>query len=61
MEITAVRVYQAGLPLTEGRHSWSSGNSIDTFDATIFEVSIDEGFFGFGKRTRVAPVQYSLN
>jgi cis-L-3-hydroxyproline dehydratase len=49
MKITAVRVYQAGPPLTEGRHNCSNDNSIQTFDATIFEVSIDEGFVGFGQ------------
>jgi L-alanine-DL-glutamate epimerase-like enolase superfamily enzyme len=61
MKIMALRVYQAALPLTEGSYSRSSDNPIESFDTTIFEVSIDEGFVGFGKRAYIAQPQYPLN
>ena len=49
MKITAVRAYQVDLPLKEGRYSWSNGNFVEVFDATVVEVETDAGITGWGE------------
>lgn len=49
MKITAIRAYQVDLPLKEGRYSWSNGNYVDVFDATVVEVVTDAGITGWGE------------
>ena len=49
MKITAIRVYQVDLPLKEGRYSWSNGNFVEVFDATVVEVETDAGITGWGE------------
>ena len=49
MKITAIRAYQVDLPLREGRYSWSNGNYVDVFDATVVEVETDAGITGYGE------------
>lgn len=49
MKITAIRAYQVDLPLKEGRYSWSNGNFVDVFDATVVEVQTDAGITGWGE------------
>ncbi len=49
MKITGIRVYQVDLPLKEGRYSWSNGNFVETFDATVVAVETDAGFTGYGE------------
>ncbi len=38
MKIKANRVYRVGLPLKEGRYSWSNGYFVEIFDLTVVEV-----------------------
>jgi len=49
MKITAIRVWQVDLPLKEGRYSWSNGNFVDVFDATVVGVETDAGMTGWGE------------
>ena len=49
MKITAIRVWQVDLPLKEGRYSWSNGNFVDVFDATVVGVETDAGITGWGE------------
>ncbi|MFZ5708670.1 MAG: cis-3-hydroxy-L-proline dehydratase [Pseudomonadota bacterium] len=49
MKITAIRAYQVDLPLKEGRYSWSNGNYVDVFDATVVAVETDAGLTGWGE------------
>jgi L-alanine-DL-glutamate epimerase-like enolase superfamily enzyme len=49
MKITAIRAYQVDLPLKEGRYSWSNGNFVEVFDATVVEVQTDAGITGWGE------------
>jgi len=49
MKITAIRAYQVDLPLKEGRYSWSNGNFVEVFDATVVEVETDAGITGWGE------------
>lgn len=51
MKITSIKVYQTGLPLKEGRYSWSNDNFVDEFDATIVAVETDAGITGYGECT----------
>jgi L-alanine-DL-glutamate epimerase-like enolase superfamily enzyme len=51
MKITGITVYQTGLPLKEGRYSWSNDNFVEVFDATIVAVETDEGVTGYGEST----------
>jgi len=51
MKITRITAYQVDLPLKEGRYSWSNGNFVETFDATVVEVETDEGVTGYGECT----------
>ncbi len=48
MRITSIKAYQVDLPLKEGRYSWSNGNFVETFDATVVEVATDAGVIGYG-------------
>ena len=38
MKITAIKAWQVDLPLKEGRYSWSNGNFVEVFDATVVAV-----------------------
>lgn len=49
MKITAISVYQVGLPLHEGSYKWSGGNSVEVFDSTVVEVQTDAGITGYGE------------
>jgi len=49
MKITAITVYQVGLPLREGRYSWSGGNFIEVFDSTVVAVETDAGITGYAE------------
>ena len=55
MKITAINVYQADLPLREGRYNWSNDNSVEVFDATVVEVETDAGLKGYGESTPLGP------
>ena len=55
MRITKISAYQVDLPLKEGRYSWSNGNFVETFDATVVEVETDAGITGFGECTPLGP------
>ena len=55
MRITRISAYQVDLPLKEGRYSWSNGNFVETFDATVVEVETDAGITGFGECTPLGP------
>jgi cis-L-3-hydroxyproline dehydratase len=55
MKITRINAYQVDLPLKEGRYSWSSGNFVEVFDATIVEVETDAGIKGYGECTPLGP------
>lgn len=49
MKITGIKAYQVDLPLKEGRYSWSNGNYVDVFDATVVVVETDAGITGYGE------------
>lgn len=49
MKISAINVFQVGLPLKEGRYSWSNGNFIEVFDSTVVEIVTDEGLKGYAE------------
>jgi cis-L-3-hydroxyproline dehydratase len=51
MKITGIRVWQVDLPLVEGRYSWSNGNFVEVFDATVVAVDTDAGITGYGECT----------
>ena len=46
MKIKTMRVFQADLPLKEGRYSWSDGKYVDVFDSTVVELESDDGTAG---------------
>ena len=49
MKITGIKAWQVDLPLKEGRYSWSNGNFVEVFDATVVEVETDAGLTGWGE------------
>ncbi|NBN65116.1 mandelate racemase [Microvirga tunisiensis] len=49
MRITAIRAYQVDLPLKEGRYSWSNGNYVEVFDATVVAIDTDAGITGYAE------------
>lgn len=49
MKITAIKAWQVDLPLKEGRYSWSNGNFVEVFDATVVAVETDEGVTGYAE------------
>lgn len=51
MKITAIRAWQIDLPLKEGRYSWSNGNFVEVFDATVVAIETDEGLTGYAECT----------
>ncbi len=51
MKITGIRAWQVNLPLVEGRYSWSNGNFVEVFDATVVAIDTDAGITGFGECT----------
>ncbi|MEZ5774496.1 MAG: cis-3-hydroxy-L-proline dehydratase [Hyphomicrobiaceae bacterium] len=55
MKITRISAYQVDLPLKEGRYSWSNGNFVETFDATVVAVETDAGITGFGECCPLGP------
>ena len=55
MKITAIRVYQADLPVKEGRYSWSEGKYVEVFDSTVVEIETDQGLQGFGEVCPLGP------
>ena len=44
-----------GLPLREGRYTWSSGHYVEVFDSTVVEVETDAGLTGWGEDQTYAP------
>ena len=53
--ITKIGVYKVDLPLKEGSYRWSEGKSVQTFDATIVEVTTDVGVKGYGECCPLGP------
>jgi L-alanine-DL-glutamate epimerase-like enolase superfamily enzyme len=49
MKITAITAWQVDLPLKEGRYSWSNGNFVEVFDATVVAVETDAGLTGYAE------------
>lgn len=49
MKITAIKAWQVDLPLKEGRYSWSNGNFVEVFDATVVAVETDAGVTGYAE------------
>ncbi len=49
MKITGIKFWQVGLPLKEGRYSWSNGNFVDVFDSTVVAVETDAGITGYAE------------
>jgi L-alanine-DL-glutamate epimerase-like enolase superfamily enzyme len=49
MKITGIRAWKVGLPLKEGRYSWSNGNFVEVFDSTVVAVETDAGITGFAE------------
>ena len=55
MKISEIRVYQADLPLVEGRYTWSDGRYVDVFDSTVVELVCDDGQRGYGEVCPLGP------
>lgn len=55
MKISTISVYQANLPLKEGRYSWGDGKYVEVFDSTIVELETDEGLKGYGEICPLGP------
>ena len=55
MKIAAIKIYQADLPLKEGRYSWSEGKFVEVFDSTVVELLTDDGFAGYGEVCPLGP------
>jgi L-alanine-DL-glutamate epimerase-like enolase superfamily enzyme len=55
VKISAIRVYQADLPLVEGRYSWSEGKYVEVFDSTVVELLTDDGAAGYGEVCPLGP------
>ncbi|QIB34297.1 cis-3-hydroxy-L-proline dehydratase [Ancylobacter pratisalsi] len=49
MKITGLKAWKVGLPLREGRYSWSNGNFIEVFDSTVVAVETDAGITGYAE------------
>jgi L-alanine-DL-glutamate epimerase-like enolase superfamily enzyme len=49
VKITAIKAWQVDLPLKEGRYSWSNGNFVEVFDATVVAVETDAGVTGYAE------------
>ena len=49
MKITAIKAWKVGLPLKEGRYSWSNGNFVEIFDSTVVAVETDAGVTGYAE------------
>jgi cis-L-3-hydroxyproline dehydratase len=49
MKITAIKAWKVGLPLKEGRYSWSNGNFVEVFDSTVVAVETDAGVTGYAE------------
>ncbi len=56
MRITAIKAYQADLPLVEESYAWSEGKSVSVFDTTVVRVETDEGLAGHGECCPLGPV-----
>lgn len=55
MKITGIKAWQVDLPLKEGRYSWSNGNFVEVFDATVVAVETDAGITGYAECCPLAP------
>ena len=55
MKISSITVYQADLPLKEGRYSWADGKFVEVFDSTVVEVETDDGLKGYGEVCPLGP------
>lgn len=49
MKITSITAWQIDLPLKEGRYSWSNGNFVEVFDATVVAIETDAGITGYAE------------
>jgi cis-L-3-hydroxyproline dehydratase len=49
VKITGIRAWKVGLPLREGRYSWSNGNFVELFDSTVVAVDTDSGITGYSE------------
>ncbi|WP_088343342.1 MULTISPECIES: cis-3-hydroxy-L-proline dehydratase [Rhodomicrobium] len=49
MKITGIKAWKVGLPLKEGRYSWSNGNFVEVFDSTVVAVETDAGITGYAE------------
>jgi L-alanine-DL-glutamate epimerase-like enolase superfamily enzyme len=49
VKITAIKAWQVDLPLKEGRYSWSNGNFVEVFDATVVAIETDAGITGYAE------------
>jgi L-alanine-DL-glutamate epimerase-like enolase superfamily enzyme len=55
MKIEELRVYQADLPLIEGRYAWADGKFVDVFDCTVVEIVTRDGTCGYGEVCPLGP------
>ena len=55
MKITAIRAWQVGLPLVEGRYTWSDGRFVEVFDDTVVEIETDAGISGYAEGCPLGP------
>ena len=55
MRIAEIRVYQADLPLAEGRYAFADGKFVETLDSTLVEVVANDGRVGLGESCPLGP------
>ncbi|MCC6990457.1 MAG: mandelate racemase/muconate lactonizing enzyme family protein [Acidobacteria bacterium] len=53
--ITRIRAFRIDLPLREGRYSWSGGNAVEVFDATVVAIDTAGGLTGWGEICPLGP------
>ena len=51
MKISAIAVYQTGLPYVDGFYGWGAGNRIETAQASVVVLHTDTGHSGCGEFT----------
>lgn len=56
MKITAIKVFQADLPLVDGSYKWADGKRVDTYDSTVVAVHTDNpAIIGYGEVVPLGP------
>jgi L-alanine-DL-glutamate epimerase-like enolase superfamily enzyme len=55
VKIARIDVWKIELPLREGSYKWSSGRSVEVFDATLVRIETEDGLHGWGEVCPLGP------